>query len=63
MEHHPIEPVTLWERFSREWARLGHLPPSQDPRILDRRRRTQYPWTNDGQRSHASVDAGEDAAR
>lgn len=58
MEKHPlIDPATLWQRFCQEWARLGQLPPSEDPKVLERRRQAQYPWTTNGRRN-ASGNAG-----
>lgn len=61
MEKPQIDPATLWQRFCQEWNRLGQVPPSQDPLILARRRRTQYPWSADARPSFASFDAGADA--
>ena len=57
---HPIDPATLWQRFCLEWDRLNQLPPSQDPKILERRRQAQYPWTAN-ERRNAPSDAGADA--
>jgi hypothetical protein len=51
-----LDPAALWMKFCLEWERLGQVPPSEDPRVLDRRRKAQ------SARNSVESAAGEDAS-
>lgn len=38
-EYIPAAATDVWQRFLKAWAELGQVPPSEDPRVLENRRK------------------------
>lgn len=52
-EYIPAAATDVWQRFLRRWAELGQVPPSEDPKVLENRRKI---WELNNGRGVASTD-------